>query len=295
MKNFDVIIIGGGAAGISAAIWCNELGLKTLLLEENAELGGQLLWTFNPIKNYLGVETENGKELRDIFLKQIENYTFEYLLNTIIKSVNLSEKKILLDDGKELSAKFLVIATGIKRRKLGIEGENLKGVLLSGKRDSDLVKGKTVCVVGGGDAALENALILAEKAEKVYLIHRNDKFRGREEFISQIKQNPKINIVFNSKIGKIIGKEKVESVKLNNGQTLIVQAVVIRIGVESNTKFFKSQIETDNSGYIKIDSNCETSIKGVFAVGDVANPIAPTISSAVGMGSTAAKVIYSKI
>ncbi|MCU0238531.1 MAG: NAD(P)/FAD-dependent oxidoreductase [Pyrinomonadaceae bacterium] len=295
MKNFDVIIIGGGAAGISAAIWCNELGLKTLLLEEKAELGGQLLWTFNPIKNYLGVETENGKELRDIFLKQIENYTFEYRLNTIIKSVNLSEKKINLDDGKELLAKFLVIATGIKRRKLGIEGENLKGVLLSGKRDSDLVKGKNVCVVGGGDAALENALILAEKAEKVYLIHRNDKFRGREEFISQIKQNPKINIVFNSKIGKIIGKEKVESVELNNGQTLIVQAVVIRIGVESNTKFFQGQIETDNSGYIKIDSNCETSINGVFAIGDVANPIAPTISSAVGMGSTAAKVIYSKI
>lgn len=295
MKNFDVIIIGGGVAGISAASWCDELGLKTLLLETDEKLGGQLLWTFNPIENYLGIKAKNGKEINDIFLQSIENKQFEIKLNAKIKHIDLDKKEIILETDEHFQAKFLVIATGVSRRKLNVKGEDLQGVLFSGKRDNELAKGKRACIVGGGDAALENALILSEKAEKVYLIHRKEKFRGREEFISKIKQIKNIKVLLQTEIAEIIGKKKVEAVCLNNGEILEVEAVLIRIGVKPNTQMFQGKLDLDELGYVKITSNCETSIKNIFAVGDVANPIAPTISSASGMGATAAKVISSKI
>ncbi len=295
MQNFDVVIIGGGVAGISAASWCDELGLKTLLLEANSELGGQLLWTFNPIKNYLGIETENGQELQNIFLKQIQNRQFKIKLKVEIKSVNLTKKQVSLKNGDVYKARFLIIATGVKRRKLKVKGEDLQGVLASGKRDSNLTIGKTVCVIGGGDAALENALILAEKAAKVYLIHRRKIFSGREEFIKQIEQNSKIEVVTETIIQEIIGTEKVEAVYLNNNRKLLTDFVIIRIGVEPNTEILQEKIDTDSLGYIVTNSIFETSVKDVFAIGDVANQIAPTISSAAGMGATAAKAINSKI
>lgn len=295
MKIFDVVIIGGGVAGISAANWCDELGLKTLLLETNSKLGGQLLWTFNPIENYLGIKAKNGKEINEIFLQSIENRRFEIKLNAEIKYLDLDKKEIILETDEHFQAKFLIIATGVSRKKLNVKGEDLQGVLFSGKRDNNLVKGKRVCVVGGGDAALENALILSEKAEKVYLVHRKENFRGREEFITKVKQTQNIEVLLQTEITEIIGEKKVEAVFLNNEKNLELEAVLIRIGVEPNTKMFQGKLDLDELGYVKINSNCETSLKNIFAVGDVANPIAPTISSASGMGATAAKVIYSKI
>jgi thioredoxin reductase (NADPH) len=268
--------------------------LKTLLLESNSELGGQLLWTFNPIENYLGIKAKNGRGLRDIFLQSVENKQFEVKLKADIKSLDLEKKQVNLENGESFQSKFLIIATGVSRRKLNIKGENLQGVLFSGKRDSSLVVRKIVCVVGGGDAALENALILAEKAEKVYLIHRRANFRGRKEFISKIKQTNNIEVLLEDEITEIIGKEKVEAIKLKTGKSLETQAIIIRIGVEPNTKMFDKKLESDSNGYIKIDANYQTSIKNVFAIGDVANPISPTISTASGMGSTISKIIYSK-
>ena len=121
--DFDVIIIGGGAAGISSALWCEELGLKTLLLEENDELGGQLLRIFNSIENYLGAKAKNGRELRDIFVRQIENRNFSIKLSSAISEVNLENKTILFKDSERIFAKALIIATGVRRRSLDVEGE----------------------------------------------------------------------------------------------------------------------------------------------------------------------------
>ncbi len=118
-----MIIIGGGAAGMSAAMWCGELSLSALLLEKSSELGGQLLWTYNPIENHLGIKTENGREMRDVFLKQIENRKFDLLLNAKISEIDLENKKVFLESGEGFSAKSLIIATGVRRRKPGIEGE----------------------------------------------------------------------------------------------------------------------------------------------------------------------------
>lgn len=300
---FDVIIIGGGIAGLSTALWCDELGLSALLLEKEATLGGQLLWIHNEIKNYPGREAKTGRELRDVFLEQIEKRRFELYLRAQINKIELEKKEILLADGTRLSARVIVIATGIRRRKLNVEGEDeyrARGIIESGKKNADSVKNQKVLIVGGGDAAFENALILAETAAAVTLIHRRKDFRAREEFIEKVKKHPKITIITEASVQKISGKARVESVELKNQatgeiQTLPVDSILIRIGVEPNTEQLPKKLKIDKSGYIEIDKSGETNIKGVFAVGDVANPLAPTISSAAGMGATAAKAIFSRL
>ena len=298
---FDVIIVGGGVAGLSTALWCDELGLSALLLEKDAQPGGQLLRIYNEIKNYLGREAGNGRELLDVFLGQIEKRRFEVSLRAEIVEIDLEKKEIKLADNAKFSAPTIVIATGIRRRKLNVEGENEfrgKGIIESGKQNADAAKDKKVLIVGGGDAAFENALILAETAEKVTLVHRRKDFRARREFVEQVKTHSRIEMLSETSVQKILGNERIESIELKNlinneTQILPIDVLLIRIGVEPNTETFRGQMELDKDGYIVVDRSCQTSIKGIFAVGDVANPLAPTISSAAGMGATAAKTIFS--
>ena len=298
-----MIIIGGGAAGLSSAVWCADLGLKALLLEKNAELGGQLLWTYSSIKNHLGIEAASGRDLRDIFVRQAESYKFDVRSNAKFSQLDLALKTILFENGESVSARAIIFATGVSRRKLNVEGEEEfrnRGIIESGKRDGHLAKGKNAVVIGGGDAALENALILSETASTITLTHRRTDFKARIEFLEKARNNPKIKILTDTTVKKIHGCEQVEAVELQNPtakQTQIVPAeiVLVRIGVEPNTNILRGEIELDEQGYIKINSSCETNVENVFAVGDVANPLAPTVSGAVGMGATAAKVISSRL
>ncbi len=301
--NYNVIIIGGGAAGISAALWCDDLGLSALLLEQKPELGGQLLRVYNRIENHLGTTAENGKHLRDIFVRQIENRKFNLITNAKISEINLKNKTVFLDSGEKFTAEAVIIATGVSRRKLGIEGETEfqnRGILTSGERDKDSVKNKTVAVIGGGDAALENALILAETADKVTLIHRSKEFRARREFLEKARENTKINFLTDTKVIKFTGEKKLTLIETKNLQSgeiskIPLDAVLIRIGVEPNTKIFSEQLILDKKGYIKINDECKTNVKHIWATGDAANPISPTISSAVGMGAMAVKSIYNNL
>lgn len=299
-QSFDVIIIGGGAAGLSAALWCDELGLNALLLESKTECGGQLLEVYNPIKNHLGVETENGRELCDIFVKQTEKRKFTLLLESELSEVDLKAKKVFLKNGKAFSARALIIATGVRRKKLNVAGEaefKNKGIIESGKRDKDSVRDKTVCVVGGGDAALENALILSETARQVFVVHRREKFSARAEFTEKVLADKKVKIYTETIVAKILGNENIKAVELQNLKTgekftLAIDAMLLRIGVEPNTELFRGKLKLDRKGYVEINGNCETSVRNVFAIGDVANPLAPTVSSAVGMGASVAKIYF---
>ncbi len=285
---------------MSAALWCDELGLSALLLEKSDALGGQLLWTFNRIKNHLGIEAENGRELRDKFVGQIENRNFSICLQAEITGLDLDKKIVRLENGEEFSARALIIATGVRRRKLGIAGEDKfkdRGILTSGKRDKDSVKDKRIIIVGGGDAALENALILAETASEIKIVHRRKEFRAHAEFFEAARQNPKIEFLSETVVNKIAGNERIEAVELKNlpsGKNYIIptDAILIRIGVEPNTDFLRGKLESDKNGYLKTDLLCKTNITGIWAIGDVANPVSPTVSSAVGMGATAVKNLY---
>ena len=299
----DVIIIGAGPAGLSTAFWCDELGLDTLVLEQAEQVGGQLHRVYNPIENYLGLKARNGQELLEYFTKDLDAAEFDLWTQVDIESVDLKARRISLRSGEELQTIAIVVATGVRPRELGVPGEKEfigKGMIESGARDRHLFAGKDVCVVGGGDAAVENALLLAEVCPTVTLVHRGKKLRARREFAERLQPNNCITVFTESVLTRILGDEEVEAVEIQRKEglkpfQLAVGGVLIRIGVEPNTELFREQIETDEKGFVTVNSQQETNVPMVFAVGDVSNPVAPTISSATGAGATAAKVIGSRL
>ncbi|HEY6187916.1 MAG TPA: FAD-dependent oxidoreductase [Pyrinomonadaceae bacterium] len=299
----DVLIIGAGPAGLAAALWCDELGLDTLLLEQGTEIGGQLLSVYNPVENYLGVRAANGRELRDLFAAQLDAAEFDLWTEVEIEGADLRAKRVALRSGEQLQSIGIIIATGVRRRRLGVPGEaELKGrgVFESAMRDRELLAGKDVCVIGGGDAAAENALILAEVCPTVTLVHRGKSLRARREFTERLVADHRVTVFTEAVVRRIIGEEKVEAVEiLRDGAIkpfqMAVGGVLVRIGVQPNTALFRDQLHTDERGYIVVTGEQETSIGNVFAVGDVSNPLAPTISGATGAGATAAKIIASRL
>jgi thioredoxin reductase (NADPH) len=299
----DVVIIGAGPAGLSAARWCDELGLDTLVLEQAEEVGGQLLSVHNPVENYLGVRAANGEELRNLFVDQTRDCDFDLWTNIELDGVDLKAKRITLRSGEELQSIAVIIATGLRRRTLGIPGETEfvgRGMIESGTRDREQVAGKDVCVIGGGDAAAENALLLAEVCPTVTLVHRGRKLRARREFREQLHTHHCVTVFPESNVRRILGNDRVEAVEIVRGGAIkpfqmAVQGVLIRIGWQPNTEFVRGQLELDENGYVIVGSQQETSVANVFAIGDVANPLAPTITGAVGAGATAAKVIAARL
>jgi thioredoxin reductase (NADPH) len=299
----DVIIIGAGPAGLSAAFWCDELGLDTLVIEQKAEVGGQLHSIHHPIDNYLGVRARNGSELCDLFSTNIEDADFDLWTDAEIESVDLRAKSLALRSGEKLNSIALIIATGVRRRRLGIPGEielTGKGIVESGTRDRDLLAGKDICIVGGGDTAAENALMLAEVCPTVTVVQRGRTSRARKEFSERLHTNHCITVFKESNVQRIIGRDWVEAVEiLRNGALqpfqMAVGGVLIRIGVEPNTKLFSDQLHVDGNGYVVVNGEQETSVGYVFAIGDVSNPMAPTIAGATGAGATAAKIIASRL
>jgi thioredoxin reductase (NADPH) len=299
----DVIIIGAGSAGLSAALWCDALGLDTLLLEQSAEVGGQLLLVYNRIDNYLGARAGNGRELCASFAEQVKDSEFDLWTDVEIESVDLRARRISLRSGEELQSISIIIATGVRRRRLGIPGETElkgRGVMESGTLERDQFAGKDVCVVGGGDAAAENALLLAEVCPTVTLVHHGKKLRARSEFAERLRGEHCITVFTDSVLRRIIGEREVEGVEIMRGGALkpfqmAVKGVLVRIGVEPNTELFREQLHMDERGYIVVTGEQETSVGNVFAVGDVSNPLAPTISGATGAGATAAKIISARL
>jgi thioredoxin reductase (NADPH) len=299
----DVIIIGAGPGGLSAALWCDELGLDTLVLEREPEVGGQLLRVHNRVENYLGVDAANGRELRDLFAAQTDARDFDLWTQAEIEEADLRAKRVRLRSGEELACIAIVIATGVRRRRLGIPGESEfegSGVLSSGVLERDTVAGEDVLVVGGGDAAAENALLLAETCATVTLVHRGPKLSARREFAERIQGDHRITVFTEATLERVMGSDRVESVEIRRAGALkpvrmAVRGVLIRVGVEPNSELFTGQLHADARGYIVTDGQHETSAEMVFAVGDISNPRAPTIIGANGAGATAAKVIASRL
>lgn len=299
----DVIIIGAGPAGLSAAVWCDELGLDTIVLEQNEQTGGQLHSIHGPVENYPGVRANNGHEFYARFSERTDDAEFDLWTNAEIESVDLKAKRVRLRSGEELQSISIIIATGVRRRQLGIPGESEfvgHGIIESASRDRNDFAGRDVCVIGGGDAAAENALLLAEVCPTVTLVHRSKAPRARPTFVQQLHGQHCITVFPESAVTRILGNQEVEAVEILRKDALkpfqmAVRGVVIRIGVEPNTELFCEQLQLDGEGYAVVNNQHETNVTNVFAVGDVSNPLAPTISSAAGAGATAAKVIASRL
>lgn len=299
-NEFDAVIIGAGPAGLSAAIWCRDLGLKAVILEKGSEPGGQLLQVYNPITNYPGVRTANGREMRDLFMETARSYGVDVLLSTEIVGIETEELSVITASGGRYGARAIILATGVRRRRLNIPGEAElagKGIIESGSRDKDSTRGQTVAIVGGGDAAVENALILADHAERVYVIHRKSALSARDEFVKRAVETRSVEFVMDTAVTRINGSDSVESVELTDQKTkatrtLSTDRVLIRIGVEPNSQLLAEKADLDPNGYVLTNPSNRTSAAGIYAVGDVANPIAPTISTAAGDGASAGKAIH---
>lgn len=298
MTNHDVIIIGGGPAGMSALIWCQSLGLRGVLLEQAPELGGQMLEMFHRVLDYPGLIAENGRELRDHFAAQLDLLQLDYRTGRRVEEVDLGRRRARCD-GEWAQGHGVIIATGARKRKLGIPGEErfeIRGVSYSATRDHSLYAGKKVSVIGGGDSAVQNSLLLARICPSVTLIHRSDRYRARPDWLEQARENPRITIIDNAEAKAIEGGERVERLIIKDTRTgeikpVETEGVFIRVGVAPNTEMFRGQVEMDEAGFIKADRRQRTSVGMVYAVGDVCHPACLSVATAVGQGAIAAKDI----
>ena len=294
---YDVIIVGGGPSGMSAAIYASRARLKTLLIEK-AGCGGQIAIT-DHLENYPGFEEGiNGFELAMKMEKQARTFGCEitYGEASFIETDD-AIKKVILSDKKEYFTKTIIIASGANFRKLGVEGEQEfigKGVSYCATCDGPFFRNKEIVVVGGGDSALQEALYLTKFATKVNLIHRRDQFRAAKILQEKVFAEPKINIIFDSVVEKISGNLSVEQVILKNvknniSSPLNVNGVFVFVGWLPNTKFLENtKIKLNEASYIVTDDNMNTSIEGIFACGDVRQKILRQVVTAAGDGAIAA-------
>ena len=293
-KELDLIIIGGGPAGLTAAMYAGRAKLKTLLLE-NKIIGGQVRNSYT-IENYPGFKTIQGGELADIFQAQAEEFGARIDEFDLIENISLSDNEKTIETETYIyKPKAVIIATGASPRKLPIPQESEfsgKGIHYCAVCDGAMYEGKRIGVVGGGNSALEEAVFLTKFAEKVYLIRRYDYFRGEQSLIDEVFNNPKIEVLLNEDLIEVKGNTFLECAIIRNTKTgettqLNVDAIFGYIGTEPKTESVKEYIKLNEQGYIITDEDMQTNIKGVYAAGDVRDKKYRQITTAVSDGTIA--------
>ncbi|MGK9475720.1 thioredoxin-disulfide reductase [Melioribacter sp. OK-6-Me] len=295
-NHYDVIVIGAGAAGLTAAIYLSRAKVNTLILNEGA-VGGQMVLT-HEIANYPGVDSISGYQLARNMKNQALKFGAQIKTNIKISKVNLEDeiKSVELTNGEVYTSDALIIATGGRSRTLGVPGEDkFKGMGISycATCDGDFFQDKKIIVVGGGNSALEEAVALTKYASSVTVVHQFDHFQAFEHYVIEARKNPKINFIMESKIEEFIGEEKLNAVKIRNQRTgelteMEIDGVFIFIGYVPNTEMFKGILELNDYGEIVVDKNMSTNIKGVFAAGDSIAKRFRQVTTAVGDGTVAA-------
>ncbi|MEH7019935.1 NAD(P)/FAD-dependent oxidoreductase [Priestia megaterium] len=304
MQHVDVLIIGGGPAGISAAVWCKRLGVDCLLLEEQAQLGGQLFTIYNEIIDYPGIQAENGIEMQSKMVQHFIDMGCLYEVNTKVISIDERSKTVKVkqqETEKEISYTYLILATGSSQRKLGVPGEQQmidRGEVYSASADGERLKGKRVALIGGGDRAFEGAHLLASQAKQVYLIHRSTHFKAREQYVEKVLSDPGVKVMTDTEVTAIHGKHHVTSIDLKSKNSecknLSVDAVLIRLGIAPNVELIKEKVTTTQSGLIVINEVHQSSDPAIYAIGDACTtPLFSSISSSAGQGAIVAKYVSS--
>ncbi|MCD6449038.1 MAG: thioredoxin-disulfide reductase [Thermotogaceae bacterium] len=292
---YDIIVIGGGPAGLGAALYATRAGLSCLVIESNIT-GGQMNET-DVIENYPGFEEIKGAILAEKMKRHAEKFGAEFHTATVVDADFSGQvKRIRLDDGSTISSEVVIIATGAAHKKLNVPGEREftgKGVSYCATCDGHFFKGKTVAMVGGGDTAITEALYLSNIVSKVVVIHRRDRLRATKVLQERAFKKENIEFLWNTIVKEIRGSDKVEELLLENKKTgetftIKVDGIFIAIGISPNTELFRGKINLDSQGYIVTNENMETNIKGVYAAGDVRAKNLRQVITAVADGAIAA-------
>src|SRR5699024_6095894 len=275
-KQYDLIIIGSGPAGLAAAIYAQRAKLDTIIIEENFVSGGQVVTTYE-VDNYPGLPGISGMDLGTTLRDHAEKMGAEFVRDKVLELKLDGEDKVVVAKKGEYHTKTVIVATGAKHRMLDVPGEKElagMGVSYCATCDGAFFRGKTVAVVGGGDVAVEDAIFLARACEKVYVIHRRDELRAAKILQERLLALENVEMVWDTVVDEIKGENQVEAVSVTNRKTgekkdLAVNGIFIAVGITPNSELVSGKLEMDAQGYIKAQEDGVTSVEGVYAAGDV--------------------------
>lgn len=293
-KEYDIAIIGAGTAGLSAAIYAKRAGKKVLVLE-GTSYGGQIILSMD-VDNYPGIKHTSGYEFATNLYEQAVDLGAEIVFEKVINIHNEQDYKMIETEESQYVSKAIIIATGLKKRLLGIDKEKELtglGVSYCATCDGAFYKSKDVAVNGGGNTALEDALFLSEYCNKVYVIHRREEFRGETNLINKLKEKVNVEFVLASEIIRIFGNDKLNGILIKNKKTdterkLLVEGLFVAIGQIPEKYLYMNLVETDALGYIIANEDCTTSVKGIFAAGDCRTKEIRQLVTAASDGAIAA-------
>ncbi len=290
---YDIIIIGAGPAGLTAAIYARRAS-KSVLVLEALSYGGQIINTPD-IENYPAVPHVSGFDFATKVYQQAEALGAEFVFEKAVGIKDSGSTKTVVTTENEYECKAVIIATGSENRKLGLDDEEKlvgRGVSYCATCDGAFYRGKKVAVVGGGNTALEDALYLADIAETVYLIHRRDAFRGDEATVTSLKQRDNVKFVFNSTVTKLIADKRLTSIEVTNKNgetdTIEVNGLFVAVGRIPENQNFAELIKLDEAGYVTAGEDCETNVAGIFAAGDNRTKSVRQLVTAAADGAVAA-------
>lgn len=292
-KMYDVVIIGSGPAGLTAAVYGKRAELNMVVIEKELASGGQVLNTYE-VDNYPGLPGINGYDLGMKFREHAEKLGAEFVTDEVLRIETSENGFTVVGEEKIYPTKTVIIATGAHHRKLSVIGEEElagMGVSYCATCDGAFFRNKVAAVVGGGDVAIEDAIFLARMCKKVYLIHRRNQLRGAKTLQTQLFNQENVEILWDTIVEEIEGGDQVESLTIKNSKTeetqkLAVDGVFIAVGINPQSKAFDNLVEMDH-GYIRAGEDCETNIPGIFAAGDVRTKQLRQISTAVSDGANA--------
>ncbi|MDF2887840.1 MAG: thioredoxin reductase [Lacrimispora sp.] len=290
---YDVVIIGSGPAGLTAAVYGKRAELKMVVIEKEVASGGQILNTYE-VDNYPGLPGINGFDLGMKFRDHAEKLGADFVTDEVLRIETADGEFTVVCQEQSYVTKSVIIATGALYRKLSVVGEKEltgMGVSYCATCDGAFFRNKVAAVVGGGDVAIEDAIFLSRMCKKVYLIHRRDELRGAKTLQTQLFNQENVEIIWDTVVEEIEGGDQVEALTIKNSKTeetskLSVDGVFIAVGINPQSEAFDNLVEMDH-GYIKASEDCETNIPGVFAAGDVRTKQLRQVSTAVSDGANA--------